>query len=625
MRGLRFTRREFIKSAVGAAALPAMIRLSLAANPVETPLHGLSSFGDLKYAGDFTYFEFASPEAPDGGAFAFAPSNWGFNQNTQTYNTLNTFVLEGEAPPRMEFCFDTLMAEAYDEPDALYGLLASSVTISSDRNSYRFALRPEALFHDATPVTAEDVAWSLLTLKEFGHPQLSLDLANMDIAEAIDEHTVELRFNGKQSDRAILSIAASAPVLSMAYYSTVKFNEVAVDAPLSSGRYKVKRASIGQYVEFEKRPDYWGRNLPTMRGLDHFDTLRIDFFQERQAAFEAFKKGEILWRQEFTSKTWASEYDFPAVRDGRVRKVEFPVELRPSMQAFALNARLPKFAHPATRRAIATLFDFEWTNRNLFYSAYVRSNSLFESSQYVAVGKPDAAELALLEPLREKLPEQAFGTAVLQNVTDGTGKDRSIFRKADKLFAEAGWKKKRGELVDSEGKQLAIEMLIDAQVFERILAPFTENLRSMGVRTDLRQVDPSQYQSRLESRQFEMIMVAYAMEANPTKESLRRYFHSSTAELNGTENHPGTKDPAIDALVDAAAAAKNRTELVSAMRALDRALRATHYWIPNWHSANHRVACWDVFGWKEPKPDFSFAVERLWWRDPNKKTPSAEN
>lgn len=624
MKGWRFTRRGFLKGAIG-AALPFAPGFSLAANPVGQKLHGLSAFGDLKYREGFAHFDYAALDAPKGGTFAFSPPDWGYNQNPNTFDTLNTYVLKGDAPPRMEYCFDTLMSEAWDEPDAIYGLLASSVAISADRNSYRFELRPEARFHDATPLTAADVVFSLNTLKELGHPQISLDLANLESAEADGDHAVTLKFNGKQSARAILSIASGAPVLSSAYYGAVKFEDSTIEAPLSSGPYRVRRSAVGQFVEYERIEDYWARDLPVMRGLDHFDMLRIDFYQERQAAFEAFKKGEILWRQEFTSKTWATEYVFPAVKDGRVRQLEFSDEKRPRMQAFALNTRLEKFSHPATRQAIGVLFDFEWTNRNLFYGAYVRSQSLFALSSFVAEGMADAPELALLEPLREKLPAGVFGTAPQQHKSDGTGKDRGLFRKADQLLAQAGWKKDKGRLVDAKGAQLAIEVLIDTQVFERILAPYGENLRAMGIDVALRLADASQYQARIEKRDFDMVMAAYSLDTNPTGESLKRYFHSSSAHQEGTENLPGISDPAIDALVEAAGRAGNREELATAMRALDRVLRATHYWIPNWHSANHRIACWDVFGWKEPKPDYAFPVERLWWRDPAKKTPSASD
>lgn len=611
----RFSRREFVKWAAGAAMILPATRFSLAANPVETPVHGLSAFGELKYPPGFAHFDYASPQAPRGGRLSFAPPNWGFNQNVQTFDTLNSFVLQGAAPPRMEFCFDTLMTGAADEPDAIYGLLAETVTISSDRNRYSFDLRPEARFHDGSPVTAADVVWSALTLKEKGHPQISLDLVNLESAEAEGDHKVTLIFNGNQSDRAILDVASSMPVLSKRYYEGRDFEAATLEAPLSSGRYKVRRAEPGRFIEYERVANWWGDDLPVSKGLDLFDIIRIDFFQERQAAFEAFKKGEIDVRQEFTSKTWATEYNFPAVQDGRVRQAEFSEEKTPQMQAFALNARRPQFAHPATRRAIATLFDFEWTNRNLFYGAYSRSHSVFELSELKAEGPPDAAELALLEPLRDKLPEEAFGEPVSQFVSDGTGRDRKMLREADRLFALAGWRKQGGRLVDANGKQLAMEILIDSQVFERILAPYGENLRNMGVALSLRQVDPSQYQSRIEEHDFDMMMVAYNMPANPSGEMLRRFFHSSSASRPGTQNHPGIADPAIDALVEKAAAAENRAELVIAMRALDRALRAGSYWIPNWHSANHRVAMWDMFGWKEPKPDYGFPLERLWWID----------
>lgn len=613
---MRFTRREFVRTAAGSAlALAFASRFSLASNPAQTPLHGLSSFGDLKYPAGFRQFDYASPDAPTGGTFNFSPSNWGFNQNTQTFNTLNSFVLQGEAPPRMELCFDTLMAEAWDEPDALYGLLAETVTISADRNSYRFVLRSQARFHDGSPVTAHDVAWSVMTLKEDGHPQLALDLINVSQAVAIDDRTVEIAFNGKQSDRVILAIASTLPVFSRAWFADRKIVDVTLEVILSSGRYEVRDFSAGQYIAYGRVADYWGTDLPVSRGIDHFDEVRIEFFRERQAAFEAFKKGNIAWREEFTAKTWATEYDFPARREGKVRLAEFPEERIPSMQAFAVNTRRAKFAHPATRQAIARLFDFEWTNRNLFHDSYVRSNSLFEGSDFKASGTPGPAELAILEPLRDLLDPAVFGEAIVQPPSDGTGRDRRMLREADRLFALAGWSKRDGRMVNEAGEQLSIEFLIDSQVFERILAPYGENLRIMGVAVALRQVDPSQYQSRIEAHDFDIMMVAYNFQANPTGESLRQFFHSSSANRNGAKNHAGIADPGIDALVEKAAQAGSRAELVAAIRALDRALRAGQYWIPNWRAATHRVACWDMFGWKDPKPDYDFPVERLWWVD----------
>lgn len=610
-----FTRREFLKTAGAAAILPVAPAFSLAANPAGTPLHGLSAFGNLGYAPGFGHFGYASPEAPKGGRFAFSPSYWYFNQNTQTFNTLNSFLLKGEAPPRMELCFDTLMVAAWDEPDALYCSLSESVEISADRNTYRFVLRPEARFHDGSTVTAADVAWSYMTLKEKGHPQLAVDLSDLAEAVAVSEHVVELRFSGRQSDRAILNVANSVPILSSAFAGRIPFEEQVMEIPPGSGPWKVSRFDAGIFIEYERDAGYWAQNLPFARGLDHFDVLRIDFFQERQAAFEAFKKGEIRWRAEFTAKTWATEYDFPAVGHGAVRLVEMPGETRPGLQGWAVNTRKEKFADARTRQAIGLAFDFEWTNRTLFYDAYRRSHSLFERSDFAAEGLPSQAELALLEPLRSGLPGEVFGEAVRQHESDGSGRDRRALRQAGELLEAAGWQRAGGRLVNSEGGVLEIEFLIRAQVFERILAPFVENLRLLGIDATIRQVDPSQFQSRLDTFDFDVAGLAFSFGPTPTRETLTTYFHSSTADRQGSSNFPGIRLEAADRLIDAAGKARDRTELATAIKALDRVLRAHHFWIPNWHSANHRIATWDMFGWREPKPDYFYPVERLWWFD----------
>lgn len=613
------TRREFMKTAAGAAlALPLVTNISLAANPTGRELHGLSSFGELKYPPDFGHFSYARPDAPKGGTFAFGPSNWGYNQNVQTFNTLNSFVLRGEAPPRMELCFDTLMNWAWDEPDAGYCALARSVVISDDRNRYTFTLRSEAVFRDGSPVTAADVAYSLLLLKEKGHPQIALDLINLETANAADDRTVELVFNGKQSDRAILAIAQGAPVFSKAYYEEHGFDEATLTPPLSSGPWRVGRFELARYIEYERDRDYWAKDISFARGLDHFDRLRIDFFLDRQAAFEAFKKGLVRWREEFTSKIWATEYNFPAIRDGRVKQAYFASEMRPSLQGWAINTRRDKFSHPATRQAIGMLFDFEWTNRNLFYGAYERSNSMFENSDFAATGTPAGGELALMEPLRADLPPDALGEAVRQNETDGTGRDRSIFRKANQLFDEAGWRKQSGRLVSEGGEALSIEVLIRSPVFQRLLGPYTENMRAMGIDASVRLVDASQFQSRTELFDFDMVGLAFSFEANPTGEGMRRFFHSEVADRPGSSNYPGIRNKAVDGLIGAVEQAENRQQLITAMRALDRVLRAGHFWIPNWHSPNHRVAMWDEFSWPDPKPGYSFPVERMWWFDEEK-------
>ena len=615
----RHTRRGFITGAgatVASLAIPA--RLAFAGVEPGVRLHGISAFGDLKYAADFERFDYVNPDAPKGGTFSFLPPNWYYNQNYQTFNTLNTFILRGDAPPRMELCFDELMVRAIDEPDALYCHLAEWVESSEDRNTWRFGIRPQARFHDGTPVTSRDVVFSFLTLKEESHPTISTTLRDLTEAVAIDERTVEIRFSGDQSAQSILS-AANIPVLSAVYYDTHEFDNGSLDVPLSSGPYRPGRFEAGKFIDFVRVEDYWARDLPTARGLDNFDALRLEFFADRQAGFEAFKKGDIVYREEFTSKTWAQEYNFPAINDGRVVKTTFPSEKRPIMQAWAVNQRRSKFDDIRVREAINLCFDFEWTNEKIFYSAYERSQSLFQRSEFVATGLPDEAELVLLEPIRDMVPPAAFGEAVLQPVSDGSGRDRQLLRRAIKLLTDAGWAR-QGTVLQKNGERLSVEVMIRSPIFERLLLGFVENMRRVGIDASIRLVDPAQFQLRLDEFDFDMVGYAVSFEATPTAETLRTMFAPQTANRSGSQNLPGVNAPVYEKLLDYVEQAKNRTELVTAMRALDRVNRARLDWIPNWYSANHRVAYWDMFGFVDPKPDYEWPVERLWWRDEEKAT-----
>ena len=632
------SRRSFLALGAAALASPLLPGRPRAALPTGRALHGISTFGDLKYAEGFTHFDYASPEAPQGGTFVFSPPSWFFNQSTLTFNTLNTFVPRGDAPPRMELCHDTLMVGSLDEPDSFYGLLAETVTIAPDGNSFTFRLRREARFHDGSPVTAEDAAFTFALLKEKGHPSLALPLS--DMTEAVAENGLDVRvgFNGRQSPQTLFAIA-TYPVLSKAWFSDNPFDGSQLNAPLGCGPYKVGRFAAGQFIEYAKVSDYWGRELGVNRGLNHFDRIRIEFYRERQAAFEAFKKGDILCREEFTARVWATGYDFPALLEGKVVKREFDSEHRPSMQAWALNQRRARFADPKVREAIALCFDFEWTNRNLFYDAYSRAQSCFEKSDFKAEGMPAKAELALLEPLRGQIPDAAFGEAVLQPVSDGSGRDRAMLQRARTLLAEAGWHRADepawwqrllaalglGEtppdprfLIDAEKRRLDLEILVEDEVFVRVYSPFVDTLRAIGIDASIRQVDSAQYQRRLADFDYDMVGMAQSFTAVPTRDQLFDTFHSRAAAAPGSRNYPGTASPAIDALIDAAGRAASRADLVAALRALDRVLRARRDWIPNWYAANHRVAYWDMFGFKEPKPDYGFPVESLWWIDEDK-------
>ncbi|RJT38703.1 ABC transporter substrate-binding protein [Mesorhizobium waimense] len=611
------SRRDVLALGAAASAAALLPGRSFAAIPTGVKVHGLSAFGDLKYKPDFAHFDYVNIDAPQGGIFNFSPPNWGYNQNTETFNTLNSFTPKGDAPPRMGMCFDSLMARALDEPDAVYGLIADGVTISDDRKSFEFSFRPEARFHDGTPLTAEDAAFTFKLFKDKGHPDLSLSLTHLEDAVAVDPRTLRLSFSGKHSSRTILNVA-EFPILSKAFYSANPFDSSQLNPPLGCGAYKVGRWSAGSWIEYERVADYWGKDLPVNRGQNNFERIRIEFYQDRTAGFEAFKKGEILYREEFTSRVWATAYDFPAFTAGKVVKHEFPAETVPSMQATAVNQRREQFRDPRVRQAIALCFDFEWTRRNFFYGSYERSQSCFEKSDYRAEGMPSPQELALLEPLRDKLPPEIFGEAVTQPASDGSGRDRKMLGKAAKLLAEAGWKRSGDFAVNDKGGRLSAEFLVDDDTFVKVYSPWIANMRAVGIDATIRLVDPAQYQRRQSTFDFDLISVAFSFSATPTRDDLEIFFHSSTATVSGSRNLPGISSPAVDALIDAVGAAKDRESLTVAMRALDRALRARRDWIPSWFLANHRSAYWDMFGFPEQKPDFGFPVEALWWFDKGK-------
>ncbi|TPL91174.1 extracellular solute-binding protein [Mesorhizobium sp. B2-3-12] len=610
-------RRDFLALGAAAAAAALLPGRAFAANPTGTKLHGLSAFGDLKYRPDFMHFDYVDVNAPTGGIFNFAPPNWDYNQSTETFNTLNAFTLKGDAPPRMEMCFDALMVAALDEPDAVYGQLAESVTISDDRNSFEFALRPEARFHDSTPLTAEDAAFTFKLFRDQGHPKLSVALKFLVDAVVVDVHTLRLIFSGKQSDRTVLNVV-QFPILSKAFYTANPFDSSQLNPPLGSGAYRVGRFSAGTSIEYDRVADYWGRDLPVNRGQNNFDIIRIEFYQNRTAAFEAFKKGEITYREEFTSRVWATAYDFPALAAGKVIKHEFPAEKRPSMQATAVNQRREQFRDPRVRQAIALCFDFEWTRRNFFYGSYERSQSCFEKSDFRADGLPSPQELALLEPLRAQLPAEVFGTAVTLPASDGSGRDRKLLGQAAKLLAAAGWKRSGDFVVNDKGGRLSAEFMVDDDTFVQVYSPWVANMKAIGLDATIRLVDSAQYQARQATFDFDLLSAAFSFSATPTRDDLEVFFHSSTAGVSGSRNLPGISDPAIDALINAVGAAKDRENLTVAMRALDRVLRARCDWIPSWFLANHRSAYWDMFGFPEQKPDFGFPVEALWWFDKGK-------
>ena len=608
---VRLSRRRVVSLAGAALALPWLPR-DLGAAPA--PRHGLSIFGELKYGPDFPHFDYVNPAAPKGGTFSQIGPTTAFNASFYTFDTLNGYILRGNAPQGLALVFDTLMARAFDEPDALYGLVAESVDISEDGNRYIFHLRDGARFHDGTPLTAEDAAFSFLLLKEKGHPLISQHMSEVATAEAPDALTLEIAFTGKQTRDLPLFIAGGLPIFSKDYYTANDFAEASLAPPLGSGPYRIGDFRAARFIDYERVADYWGRDLPVNVGQWNFGRIRFEYFRDRTAQFEAFKARNYLFREEFTSKTWATEYNFPAVRDGRVKLLTLPDETPSGAQGWFLNTRREKFKDPRVREALGLAFDFEWTNRNLFYGLYKRTESYFENSPMKAEGEPDAAELALLEPFRNVLPETVFGPAITPPASDGSGQDRGLLRRAAALLDEAGWRIEGGMRRNADGQTLSVEFLDDEPMFERIVAPLVKNLRLLGVAAAIRQVDTSQYQERMNNYDFDASVRRFSLGLTPGIE-LRSYWNSKFAAVPGGRNLSGISNPAVDALIEIVIAARSREEQTVAARALDRVLRAGHYWIPQWHKNSHHLAFWDIFGRPETKPKYERGVIRTWWAE----------
>lgn len=582
------------------------------------PRHGISTFGDLKYPADFKHFDYVNPNAPKGGRL----STVGTGALT-TFDSFNGFILKGDAAQGLSATFDTLMERAADEPDSMYGLVAKTADIAADGKSITFALRAEAKFSDGGQLTAEDVVFTFDTLKAKGHPQYRLLLRDVIKAEAIDLATVRYTFQGEQT-RDLPLLVAGLPVLSKAFYATRNFEETSLEPVLGSGPYKVSDFTQGRYVTYKRRDDYWAKDLPINRGRYNFDEVRYEYYKDRTAGLEGFKAGVYDLREEFTARDWVTAYDFPAAKEGRVLRVTLPDDNPSGTQGFFINTRRAKFADVRVRQALDLLFDYEWLNNNIFSNLYKRTHSYFENSDMKAVGPPSAAELALLEPFRVQLPPSVFGEPYLPPVSDASGKDRKLLRDADALLTAAGWVVKDGRRFNAKGEALDLEFLIIDPSTERILGPYVENLKRVGINATLRRIDPAQYERRAKEFDYDVIGTRFVMRLTPGVE-LKGYFGSETADVSGSLNRSGIKDPVVDAMIVHITQAKTRTQANIAARALDRVLRANTYWVSNWFKASHNIAYWDKFDRPAVKPRFDRGIIDTWWFDPAKAAKLKSN
>ena len=605
------SRRDILILGAGVAAVSTSNFTAFAQTAGETTLHGLSAFGDLGYPADFKQLKYVNPSAPKGGTFSQIPAG-----GNSTFNSLNGFILKGDAAIDMELAFCSLMARATDEPDAVYAYAADQVSVSADGRVYKFRLRNGVKFHDGSPITAADVAFSLTTLKEKGHPAIATLLRDMEAAEADGDRTVTVRFTANRARSAPLT-AANLPILSKAYYSSRTFEETSLEPPLGSGPYKVGKFEQGRYLEFERVKDWWGADLPINRGQYNFDVLRYEYYRDRDTAFEGFSGKSYMFREEFTSRVWATRYDFPAIRDGRVKRETIPDERPSGAQGWMINTRRERFQDIRVREALAYAFDFEWVNKNVMFDAYARTHSCFQNSDLMAKGKPSPEEIALLEPFRGKVPDAVFGEAWVPPVSDGSGQDRRLLRRATELLNAAGWTVKDGKRVNAKGEPFAVEFLVFERVSEPHHALYTKNLAALGIEATTRLVDPVQYRSRVQEFDYDITMNRMVFSLTPS-DALRNYFSSKTADIKGSPNFAGIKDPVVDALIDKASAANDRASLNTACRALDRVLRGEHYWVAAWYKPAHWIAYWDIFGRPETKPRYARGVPETWWYDTEK-------
>jgi microcin C transport system substrate-binding protein len=441
-------------------------------------------------------------------------------------------------------------------------------------------------------------------------------LTDVEGVHASDDAEIVVSF-GASAARDVPLGVATLPIFSRAYYTRRPFDESTLDVPLGSGPYKVGRFEAGRYIEFERVKDWWGADLPIFRGQLNFDVLRYEFYRDRVAEFEGFTGKNYLFREEFSSRIWANRYDFPAIRDGRVKREILPDETPSGGQGWFINTRREQFKDRRTRAALVHAFDFEWTNKNIMYGSYHRTHSMFHKSDLMANGRPGPDELALLEPFRRELPDEVFGEPFVPPVSDGSGQDRALLRKAGHLLHEAGWAVKDGKRVNAKGEGFAAEFLIEEQTFQPHHMPFIKNLTTLGIDATLRIVDPVQYRRRVDEFDFDLVIQRPIFSTTPG-DSLRNYFGARAAGIKGSSNLAGITEPAIDALIERIVAADSRAALVVACRALDRVIRAGRYWIPHWHKASHWFAYWDVFSRPATKPRYGRGVLETWWHDRDK-------
>jgi len=574
--------------------------------------HALSLIDAPEYGPNFPHFKWVNPSAPKGGRVR----QWAMG----TFDSLNPFPIKGNAAGGVRLIYDTLMSSSPDEPSTAYGLIAEWVSYPADFSSATFQLRSGARFHDGKPITPEDVIFSLEAIKK-ASPRFAFYYKNVTRAEPVGEHQVRFLFDVK-GNRELPMIVGELPILPKHFWSSTGSNgeprdlsKSTLEIPLGSGPYRIKEVDAGRTIAYERVQDWWAKDLPVAKGQWNFDEIRVIYFRDRAPAFLAFQAGELDYWRESSAKFWATGYDFDAAKRGLVRKHRLPVKGVAPMQSFAFNTRKPQFQDRRVRQAFNLAYNFERANATLFYDEYNRVGSYFEGSELKAVGLPKGRELEILNEVREQIPPEVF-TTQWTNPVNATPEDaRKNLAIASKLLAEAGYQSKGGVLTNAAGVQLTAEFLLAQPDFERIVLPFIQDLQKLGIRASVRTVDTSQYQRRIDSFDFDIVVQSFPQSLSPGNEQ-RDYWGSEAAGKEGSRNVIGIRNAAIDKLVDRIILAPNRADLVAAAQALDRVLLWNHYVVPQWHTPFDRLAIWDRYGQPEslPSRDSSF-LRVCWWDD----------
>lgn len=621
------------------ASVLCLLAATAGAQQGETRRHALSLIGEPKFGPDYTHFDWVNPDAPKGGSVTI--------NTVGDFNNLNPFTIKGVSANGLMLTYDTLMATSPGEHSTEYGLVAEWISFPDDYSSATFGLRPEAKFHDGTPVKPEDVIFSLEALKK-AHPHFGKYYKNVVKAEKTGEHQVTFTFDSK-GNRELPQILGQLYVLPKHYWDATgkdgekrDLSKTTTEIPLTSGPYKIARFDIGKTIVYERVKDYWAKNLPVSRGQWNFDEIKFVYFKDITGAFEEFKSGKADYWTENRSQAWATQFAFPAVKAGKVTKEEIPVKRVAPMQAFVFNTRREKFQDPRVRQAFNYAFDFESLNKNVLYDQYIRVNSFFGNSELQATGLPTGRELEILEEVKADVPPEVF-TAEYKNPVGGRENMRANLRKATELLKAAGWDvtdktvedpdcgffcslmnaiglgsaKTERVLRNAKGEVFEAEFLINSPTFERIILPYIADLKKLGIQATLRVVDPTQFEQRERSYDFDIIVDTFAQSMSPGNEQ-RDFWSTAAADVPGSKNTIGIKNKAIDALIDKIVFAENRAELVAATNALDRVLLWNHYVVPQWHYPFARVSYWNKFGRPEKLPELTPAFLQTWWVDPAK-------